>query len=247
MEGQMCTPCARIKPELLFIDSKRLRQASITRLLDIWADVMGLTVKAVVPDAPLDACCELANCAMTIISVGDVSIRDPQHRALIESLRTLMPLAPLVIISDREDLQEICAAFEGGAVGFMPTSIEPALAFQALTFIRSGGSFFPPSVLSMYPGEATAKRAECALDLTDHASDLTGKQESVLALLRQGHSNKTIARQLGMSEGTVKVHVRRIIHKFGVANRTQLALAAMSQSSSRITANGKELGENGIR
>jgi DNA-binding NarL/FixJ family response regulator len=217
------------KPELLIIDSKRLRQASIRRLLDIWADAMGLTVKTVVPDAPFDTCCTPDNCEMTIISVGSASIEDAQHQASIESVRMLMPQALLVIISDREDPQEICAAFEDGAVGFMPTSLEPALAFKALSFIRSGGSFFPPSVLSSCFHKVTVNGVV-------NASDLTTKQENVFNLLRQGYPNKRIARQLGLSEGTVKVHVRRIMHKFGVANRTELAVAAM---------NAKSGGENG--
>jgi DNA-binding NarL/FixJ family response regulator len=156
--------------------------------------------------------------------MGGASIQDAHHQRLIESVRRLMPHAPLVIVSDREDWQEICAAFDEGAVGFIPTSIEPALAFQALSFIRSGGSFFPPSVLS------TCVR-EVAVNGVEQASDLTAKQEEVFSLLRQGHANKAIARRLSMSEATVKVHVRRIIHKFGVANRTQLAVAAISQGS----------------
>ena len=135
------------KPELLVVDSKRLRQAAIMRLLEAWADAMGLTVK-VIPDAPLDADYASANCEMIIISVGGASIQDARQHILIDTVRGLMPHASLVIISDREDLQEVCAAFQQGAIGFMPTSIEPALAFQALSFIRSGGSFFPPSALS---------------------------------------------------------------------------------------------------
>ena len=61
-------------------------------------------------------------------------------------------------------------------------------------------------------------------------SDLTIKQEEVFDLLRQGFPNKVIAHRLGMSEATVKVHARRIMHKFGVSNRTQLAVAAMNHS-----------------
>jgi hypothetical protein len=54
----MLTPPERVKkPELLIIDSKRLRQAGITHLLDGWADAVGLTVKPLVPDRPLDTCC----------------------------------------------------------------------------------------------------------------------------------------------------------------------------------------------
>jgi DNA-binding NarL/FixJ family response regulator len=210
------------KPALLIVDSKRLRQAAIMRLLKAWADAMGLTVK-VIPDAPLDTDYASANCKMIIISVGSASIQDAQQHILIDTVRRLMPHASLVIISDRDDPQEVCAAFQQGAIGFMPTSIEPALAFQALSFIRSGGSFFPPSVLSTCLGEVTVLSPV-------RDSDLTIKQEEVFGLLRQGFPNKVIARRLGMSEANVKVHTRRIMHKFGVSNRTQLALAAMNDS-----------------
>jgi DNA-binding NarL/FixJ family response regulator len=132
------------KPELLIIDTKRLRQAGIAHLLETWAGVMGFTVNAVLPDALRES----TNCEMIIVSVGSTSIEDAQCHFLIDNVRKLMPRASLIIISDREDLQEVCAVFQEGASGFMPTTIEPVLAFQALSFIRSGGTFFPPSVLS---------------------------------------------------------------------------------------------------
>ncbi len=221
----MRTPPAHVeRPELLIVDSERLRQAAIMRLLQAWAEAMGLIVKAVIPDASLDIDYTSSNCEIVIISVGSASIHDAQQHSLIDSVRRLLPDASLVIISDLEDPEEVCAAFQQGAIGFMPTSIEPALAFQALSFIRSGGSFFPPSVLSTCLGEVTVHRP-------GHDSDLTIKQQEVFSLLRQGFSNKVIARRLGMSEATVKVHARRLMHKFRVTNRTQLALAAMNQSS----------------
>jgi DNA-binding NarL/FixJ family response regulator len=224
----LTSPGQVTKPELLIIDSKRLRQAGITHLLDVWADAMGLTVKTLVSGTPLDTF-YAHNCEMTIISVGGESIEDAQQHALIESVRMLMPQALLVIISDREDPEEICAAFEEGAVGFMPTSLEPALVFQALSFIRSGGSFFPPAALCNC-------RRKVTVNETVHTTDLTTKQENVFTLLRQGYPNKRIARQLGLSESTVKVHVRRIMHKFGVGNRTQLAFVAMNQNGNGKTA-----------
>jgi DNA-binding NarL/FixJ family response regulator len=52
----------------------------------------------------------------------------------------------------------------------------------------------------------------------------TARQKAVLELLRRGDTNKGIARRLGMREGTVKVHVRQIMRKFGVTNRTQVAV-----------------------
>jgi DNA-binding NarL/FixJ family response regulator len=192
---------------------------------------MGLTVKTLVSGTPLDTF-YAHNCEMTIISVGGESIEDAQQHALIESVRMLMPQALLVIISDREDPEEICAAFEEGAVGFMPTSLEPALVFQALSFIRSGGSFFPPAALCNCRRKVTVNEIV-------HTTDLTTKQENVFTLLRQGYPNKRIARQLGLSESTVKVHVRRIMRKFGVGNRTQLAFVAMNQNGNGKTAHSE--------
>lgn len=122
--------------------------------------------------------------------------------------------------------------------GFMPTSIEPAVAFQALSFIRSGGSFLPPSALSTSLREAT-------MNGVAPVSDLTARQEEVFGRLCKGLSNKAIARQLDMSEATVKVHARHIMRKFGVANRTQLAVAAMNQGALRVAPSGKESGEQG--
>src|SRR5215831_5498947 len=234
----MSTFPARLKNELLIIDSKRLRQAGITRLLETWADVMGLTARPAVPGIPFNACCAPANCEMTVICVGNESIQGAQFQELIKNVRRILPQALLVIISDREDAQEIRAAFEEGAVGFMPTSIEPAVAFQALSFIRSGGSFFPPSALSIGLREVT-------INGMARVSGLTAKQVEVVGRLRKGLSNKAIARQLDMSEATVKVHVRRIIRKFGVANRTQLAIAAMDQGAFRVAPDGKESSERG--
>jgi DNA-binding NarL/FixJ family response regulator len=59
-----------------------------------------------------------------------------------------------------------------------------------------------------------------------HAPELTERQYAVLVCLRQGDPNKVIGRKLGMTETTVKVHVREIMRKLGVSNRTQVAIAA---------------------
>jgi DNA-binding NarL/FixJ family response regulator len=132
------------KPELLIIDTKELRQAGLTRLLEMWASVTGYMVNAVPPDALPDS----TNCEMIVVSVGDTSIEDAQSHILIDKVHKLLPRASLIIFSDRDDLKEVCAAFQEGASGFMPTTLEPALAFHALSFIKNGGTFFPPSVLS---------------------------------------------------------------------------------------------------
>ena len=235
-------------PSIVIIDSKKLRQAGIMHLLGAWADATGLTVGTVASDSQVDKDGVDASCEMVILSIGNASVEDPQQQALITSMRTRMPRAALVVISDREEPAEVRAAFESGAAGFMPTSIEPAMALQALSFIKCGGSFFPPSALSQpeapsVRGHVVFSRSDRSNHLSDevrgHPSKLSAKQDQVFKLLREGPSNKVIARQLGVSEATVKVHVRCIMRKLGVANRTQLAIAAMNEKALTVPANGK--------
>jgi DNA-binding NarL/FixJ family response regulator len=123
----------------------------------------------------------------------------------------------------------------------VPTSIELSVALQALSFIKSGGQFFPPSVLSRahspwpVPFKKTAALGESvngangwSHELNGCTEGLTAKQAEVIRLLRQGETNKLIARRLGLSEATVKVHVRQIMRKLGVKNRTQVAISALN-------------------
>jgi len=171
---------------------------------------------------------------MVILNLGSASVEDPQQRALLEYIRSFAPEAALVVLSDREEPEEVCAAFQDGAAGFIPTSIDPSVAFQALSFIKGGGWFFPPSAL-LHPrlvAKDTGSREKQVVNGFGSISQLTTKQKEVFNLLRQGQTNKTIARCLGMSDATVKVHVRCIMRKFGVANRTQLAIAAINGSTS---------------
>jgi DNA-binding NarL/FixJ family response regulator len=113
------------------------------------------------------------------------------------------------------------------------------LALQAFSFILNGGSYFPSALRPRRPypqrhpaincnptpscvnGGSSAEDLKDA-DLTDR--NLTVRQGAVVELLSLGNSNKLIARRLGMSEGTVKFHVRQIMRKFGLTNRTQVAV-----------------------
>jgi DNA-binding NarL/FixJ family response regulator len=223
------------KPNIVIIDSKKLRQAGIVRLLDSWAGPLGLTVSAVDLASSIERH-STASCAIVILSIGSASVEDPPQQTLIKYARKLMPQTPLVVLSDREEPNEVCAAFEAGAAGFMPTSIDPSVALQALSLIKCGGSFFPPSALHREkPPVATQVDVEgpnrADIRSLKPPSRLSPKQEEVLRLLCKGQSNKVIAGQLGLSEATVKVHLSCIMRKLGLANRTQVAIASIELNS----------------
>jgi DNA-binding NarL/FixJ family response regulator len=171
-------------------------------------------------------------------------------------LRALASKVPLVIISDRDDANDIAAAFSAEAQGYINSVMPSALAFQTLSFILNGGSYFPPSAMHRLP--ARPSQAEPPVAPSDDSEsenkhngqgtngsgvqsrnnlgcqsvNLTARQQEVLGHLRLGESNKLIARRLGMTEGTVKVHIRQMMRKCQVSNRTQLALGGATTANS---------------
>ena len=147
MRTYCAAPMRPEKPHIVIVDSKKLRQAGIVRLLDAWAGDLGLTVSAV-ELASLIERHRAADCAMVILSVGSASVEDPQQQAFIKCTRKLMPRAPLVILSDREEPKEVCAACPSSKVGdlFFPRPLCIGKCHQSQRKLPSKGLIGPISV-----------------------------------------------------------------------------------------------------
>src|SRR4029078_8678371 len=117
--------------------------AGLLSLLRPWADLRGLEVAVM---SPQEACKYLSvkgDCRLLIFSLGAATIAKGENAAKVAALHALAPSIPLVIFADSADPQEVAAALRSGAEGFVPGEMRPELALQALSFILSGGCYFP--------------------------------------------------------------------------------------------------------
>jgi two-component system nitrate/nitrite response regulator NarL len=139
-------------------------------------------------------------------------------RRMIEALEGV----PLIVISASDESADVIDSVRAGAKGYILKSGSTALLEHAISLVLSGETYVPlPRTVLVSAVAAEPERP------TNHMLDrLTDRQRDVFQLLLAGHSNKEIARSLGVLEGTVKVHVRAIMQKLGVKNRTQVAVAA---------------------
>ena len=233
------------EPGILIVDTLPLRSlglSSILGRLDCSA-VPGKFRLTVHTPEQAEQCIDAdPNCEMLIYNAGGASIADRDNIQRIKVLRALAPDVPLVIFSERESREEIISALNVGAQGVVYAGTNADLAVQAFSFILDGGSYFPSA---MRPKRTCAAQPHPVVDCNPTPScgigggnggeedledagprnrNLTARQNAVLKLLSRGDSNKAIARRLGMREGTVKVHVRQILRKFGLMNRTQVAV-----------------------
>jgi two-component system, NarL family, nitrate/nitrite response regulator NarL len=128
-----------------------------------------------------------------------------------------------VVVLTREniDLRDIFDLL--GRVGaILPHTIDTEDILLLAHCLRSGLFFLPTELLKLV---RTASSNHSAMSSPD-TLDLTPRQRAVLAMLAEGQSNKLIARSLGINDTTVRVHVRAVLRKLGVHNRTQAALVA---------------------
>jgi DNA-binding NarL/FixJ family response regulator len=132
------------------------------------------------------------------------------------ALRRVAPDTPIVVVSAVGDPKIMQDAIMAGASAFIPKSAPSQVLINALKVILAGGTYMPTGILSaLRNADAAPGRAE-----------LTLRQRRVLELLSTGLSNKRIARELAISEITVKAHVSAIFRKLGVTNRMQAGLEA---------------------
>jgi two-component system nitrate/nitrite response regulator NarL len=122
----------------------------------------------------------------------------------------------VALISGEATKQIAEAALEAGAAGFVPKSLPAKSLVNAVKFMAMGEQYAPIDFMTAPDNEETNPLAKT----------LTERELQVLKGLTEGKSNKEIARDLDISEPTVKLHMKTLYRKVGAANRTQAALIA---------------------
>lgn len=136
----------------------------------------------------------------------------------LRRLRLAAPGTPLIVVSGDDDPAVMRATLAAGAAGFVPKSEPPERLEQAIALVLAGGSYLPPQALADLRNGAAPPRPD--------AQALTPRQLDVLRCLQQGRPNKLIARELGLTEGTVKIHIAAILRALQVKNRTEAVVVA---------------------
>ncbi|MEO9458804.1 MAG: response regulator transcription factor [Lentilitoribacter sp.] len=129
----------------------------------------------------------------------------------LQLLKQNYPDLTVGIISGITDVLAIKAAISKGAIGWLPKTLDDIPLIHAINTMIAGGSFIPADAVLDY------------VELREKWSGFTQKEIEVANLISDGHSDKAISNQLGISPKTTQNHVRAILKKAGVDNRTKFA------------------------
>ena len=156
----------------------------------------------------------------------DLSMPDANGLDGLARLRAAGPSTPIVICSAQDDPELVRECFKLGISGYLPKSSGTGVTRHALQLVRDGGVYVPSEALAEQVVSAAGSESVDAAGSADVGpGGLTPRQRTVLSLLERGMSNKSIARELGIGEITVKAHVSAILRKLGVENRLQAIVA----------------------
>ena len=141
----------------------------------------------------------------------------------------------VVVISSLDDSTLIRQAVENGAAGFVPKSSSQTVLISALRLILDGGTYVPRYVFSDgCTSDTIFNSGNCDVGEIHPTAELTTRQKQVIKGVASGKSNKVIACDLNISEGTVKSHLSAAYRHLGISSRTQLVIKMAELDSSNM-------------
>ncbi len=153
---------------------------------------------------------------------------EPEHAAEdLAHLRNLLPDAKIVVLTESLDSQTLAACLGAGAHGYLIKDISVDALLQSLKLVMLGEKVFPTHLAALLV-KGIPSSAPTRIN-TANLHGLTEREVQILqCLVLQGDSNKMIANRLGITEATVKDHMRKLLRKTNATNRTQAAIWALN-------------------
>lgn len=208
---------------VLVIDDHTLFRSGLEGLLER----RGIEVAAAVGDG--NEGLMLARELEVDIILLDLRMPDVGGMEVLRRLREQGVETPVVMLTTSSDERDLVESLRCGAQGYLLKEMEPDDLVVALKDIMAGKTVVAPGltgVLARVVQQGDAGTLDAAPSPFD---DLTPREREILCHLSEGQSNKVIARNLGISDGTVKLHVKSILRKLDVHSRVEAAVMAVEQ------------------
>ncbi|MDH5325067.1 MAG: response regulator [Gammaproteobacteria bacterium] len=161
----------------------------------------------------------------------DMRLPDMDGLSVLTELRNRGISVPIAILTTSDDETDLVSCLRSGAQGYLLKDMDPEDLVAALHKIVEGESVIAPQLAGTLARALQDKPTPQPADTP--LSELTPREREIISHLAEGQSNKAIARDLGISDGTVKLHVKAILRKLDVRSRVEAAVIAVEQGLGR--------------
>lgn len=206
---------------VLLIDDHALFRVGLLELLER----RGIEVIDAVGDT--DVGLQLARDCGPDVVLMDLRMPEQTGIELLKQMRAQGIDRRVAMLTTSTEESDVIRSLQAGATGYLLKDMEPDELVAALRDIREGKTVVAPELTGVL---ARAVRQETEAPREEPAfSDLTPREMEILCHLAGGQSNKVIARELGISDGTVKLHVKAILRKLNIHSRVEAAVIAVER------------------
>lgn len=210
------------RPKVLLVDPASLsRSCTLVGLLS----AMSVTAVPSLSDIPNDLTPDIVILQNVRTTTGKCTLSEQ-----LKMVEEQWPQCATVVMADEGDASQILESLRNGAQALLTNNVSIEILIETLQMVWQGLAIYPSAALvlmrdAIKAADNSHRREDVLSDADfDHArfNGLTMRQQDVLRLLSIGLPNKAIAKDLNISESTVKVHIRAIMDQTGVHNRTQI-------------------------
>lgn len=191
---------------VLIVDDQQLLRRGLKLLLAQSPEIQVVTTCA----SAAETLVSLHNSEVDVV-LADAVMPGMDGPELVEQCRTLWPSLPVIILTTFDDATIVRRSIKAGTAGFLLKDVSPTTLAEAITAAYDGHPYVDPRVAHL-------------LALPSRFAGLTPTEKTVAELVGQGLSNREIAAELHLAEGTVKNHISALLRKTQVPDRTRLAL-----------------------
>ncbi len=206
---------------VMIIDDHTLFRSGLEELLAR----RGIDVVATAGDG--EEGCTLAQELHPDVILLDVRMPGMGGLTVLDRLKETGVKTPVLMLTTSTEDRDLIAAVRAGAQGYLLKDLEPDELIESLGKIMAGECVIAPEMTGVLA--RVVQGDEPIMDSDTRFAELTPREMEILCHLAEGQSNKVIARELGISNGTVKLHVRAILRKLQVRSRVEAAVLAVEE------------------
>lgn len=162
------------------------------------------------------------------ITVLDLNIKGSSGVEILSELKEEDPSRRIVVLTVSDSGDDLMACIKAGADGYFLKDMAPEMFLQNLKEALEGRLIVDPAMVRWLTDLIRVRKPA-----DEPAAKLTEREEDVLALIERGYTNKMIARELKISDGTVKGHVKHLLKKLGFQSRVEAAVWASQRGGRR--------------
>lgn len=200
---------------IMLVDDHPLLRKGLTQLIAMEDDMTVVAEASNGPDAIL-----LAAEHDPDLIVLDLNMQGMDGIETLKRLRDTGVTSRIIMLTVSDADDDVVAAITNGADGYLLKDMEPELLLEQIHRAVTGKMVLSEAITEIL---ATALR-QPTQSSTSQLSNLTNREHEILSLIAKGMSNKVIARELDISDGTVKVHVKHLLKKLGLRSRVEAAV-----------------------